>query len=325
MFSIIGKGELETVRKAQHAQSLPEAAGIVRSKASEILASLPDGTPALVLKAGSGKVGVDVRGKALDASVVEGLRVGWQVDFSSIVTPGAIPTNKVIVQADNLRMPSGVVLIVGGASTAKTPLAHLLASAGDSPYGVVRYGEPLAMYAIDVAIAMSCLATAIVLCQDVVLDSVKDLLAFASGGAMASGLSRGALPILSDMASIATTVGTSLYVPINPSTDKEEVVAMVVEASRSNATTTIVADESVSGWSVYARRGEGLERELSRFDATFSAGSLLMHFKNAKQSTGLKSAAPGDFSNSARSVAGNMVNDEQFESLLRRHLTFTSN
>jgi len=195
--------------------------------------------------------------------------VGVHIDTG--VPSGSAPTNKMV---NGIRIPAGVCLIVAGADTGKTPMAHALAGADGANYSVVRYGEPLAGYLADEKLGAKALAECVFGSSDVVLDSVKDVLALAAGGAMKSGISRGALPLLSRWGAIAASVGCTLYIPLNPSSSDDDVVELLVEAAKSNATMTIFAAGNGS-WHYVSRRGEGLQRERGSFDTSFTGDGLM--------------------------------------------------
>lgn len=177
---------------------------------------------------------------------------------------GAAPLNKIV---NGLRVPCGVCLILAGGGQGKTPLAHALASHGVDEYSTIRVGEPLAGYTSDPSVAASGLAAAIVQSSDIVLDSIKDLLS-GGGSAMKSGLSRDALVTISSWASLACDAGCTIYVPVNPSTPDTEVLELLAEISRSNATSTIVA-AGANRWAHSSRTGEGLPRTTGSFVVDF--------------------------------------------------------
>lgn len=187
---------------------------------------------------------------------------------------GAAPGNKAI---NGVVIPCGVCLIVGAGGSGKTPLAHALAGFGVESYSTVRVGEPLAGYsASDESVAYS-IACAMINNSDVVLDSIKDLLA-SSGAAMKSGLSRDALASISGWAALACELGCTIYVPVNPSTPDPEVLELLAEAARSNATMTIVS--SGAQWKYSARRGEGLKRTAGDLSLSFNGDAVSVKFKN---------------------------------------------
>lgn len=239
---------------------------------------------------------------------------GWKVGPR---IAGSAATNKTVL---GVRIPAGVCLIIGGASTAKTPFAHAIAAAGGRDYAVVRYGEPLAGYCLDPEEMAVKLGAALISQRDIVLDSVKDILAFASGGAMTSGISRGSFPILSDLSALAAERGCTIYVPFNPSNTDEKTVNALIEAAKSNVTTTIVGErgssESESKWSVFARRGEGLLREKGSLVGRFEQNELTMTIFSA---SGKKEVSSGVVE---RSVSTNArLHDVELDAVLRKSLS----
>lgn len=178
---------------------------------------------------------------------------------------GAAWANKLV---GRIVVPSGVCLIVAGGGAGKTPLAHSLAAYGRQEYGVARIGEPLSGYSSDFEVAAASLAEAMLSESDVVLDSIKDLLSSAEGAAMKSGISRGAIASLSAWSSLACELGTTVYVPMNASTDDPAVYAMLAEAARSNATMTIIQQDAGT-WQYFTRQGEGLPRTTGEFKFVF--------------------------------------------------------
>lgn len=181
---------------------------------------------------------------------------------------GSAPLNK---RLNGLLIPCGVCLIVGGGGVGKTPLAWSLAASSerrDHEFEVVRIGEPLAGYASSDRESAIAILKAMHSSSDVVVDSIKDLLSSARGAAMKSGLSRDALSVLSAWSAAACATGTTLYIPVNPSTDDPEVMAMLSEAARSNATSAIVS-KGKNRWEYFARTGEGLPRVNGEFNVSF--------------------------------------------------------
>lgn len=170
--------------------------------------------------------------------------------------PGAAWANKRIGE---LVLPCGVCLIVGAGGVGKSPLAQALASFGREDFAVVRVGEPLAGYTSDNVTSARGLAAALHASPDVVLDSIKDLLSSGTGAAMKSGISRTALSSLAAWSALACDLGSTIYIPVNPSTKDPETMELLAEAARSNATMTIVHREG-NQWQYWGRRGEGLNR-----------------------------------------------------------------
>lgn len=185
--------------------------------------------------------------------------------------PGAAWANKKI---GGLTIPCGVCLIVGPGGVGKSPLAQALASNGVDTFGMVRIGEPLAGYTSSNDTSARSLAAAMIHSSDVVLDSIKDLLSSGSGAAMKSGISRTALSSLAAWSALACDLGCTIYVPVNPSTKDPEVMELLTEAARSNATMTI-AHQKNDSWQYWARKGEGLNR---------TAGVLSLKWTNGEAS-----------------------------------------
>jgi len=234
-------------------------------------------------------------------------RTGWNQRFESNLHAGCAPTNKMI---GDVRVPAGLCLIVGGAAAGKTPLAHALAGFGDQDYHIVRYGEPLAGYITNEDDAAFKVAQALLSGYDVVLDSVKDVLSLMGGAAMKSGLSREVLPLFSRWATLAADTGCTLYVPVNPSSPDDEVVQLLVEATKSNATMTVYSDGG-DRWSYVARRGEGLQRESGSFTAKFAKDGT-MDLMNGSSSA----ASAKEYTSS--SVTSDAITDAAFAASLRR-------
>jgi len=234
-------------------------------------------------------------------------RTGWNQRFETKMHAGSAPTNKMI---GDVRVPAGLCLIVGGAAAGKTPLAHALAGHGDNDYHIVRYGEPLAGYITNEDDAAFKVAQALLSGYDVVLDSVKDVLSLMGGAAMKSGLSREVLPLFSRWATLAADTGCTLYVPVNPSSPDEEVVQLLVEATKSNATMTVYSDGG-DRWSYVARRGEGLQRESGSFTAKFAKDGTMDLLNGATSSSSSK-----EYTSS--SVTSDDITDTAFAASLRR-------
>lgn len=193
--------------------------------------------------------------RALAAYDAARARSGWHPDLR--VQPlGSAPA---AFSLGGVAGPAGVIAIVGGAGTGKTPLSHAIAGSEGAEYSLVAYGEPLAGYATDLTSASRALGAALLAGDSVVFDSIKDLLSLASGGAMKSGLARGVFPILTHLSVVAADAGVAVFVPVNPSSPDEAVLDLLTEAVASNTTGLIVATKS-EGWRYLFRRGEGLDR-----------------------------------------------------------------
>jgi len=242
----------------------------------------PEST-AITVKYGNATVSVSATGKAVvepGGALVRHHPAGVHPDADKAIL-GSAPGNKKI---GDTMIPCGVCLIIAGGGSGKTPLAHALASFGVSSYSVVRVGEPLAGYSSSHESVAFSLANSMLSSSDIVLDSIKDLLS-GGGAAMKSGLSRDALVSISGLASTACSSGCTIYIPVNPSTPDPEVIELLAEISRSNATMTVVTKGSNS-WDYVARKGESLNR---------SSGTMLLTYD--KDGVGqVRSASLGEVS-----------------------------
>lgn len=190
--------------------------------------------------------------------------------------PGAAYANKTVF---GWTIPYGVLLIIAGGGKGKTPIAHALAGAHltdpEHRYAVVRIGEPLSDYSSSTAEAAIALGSAMASASDIVLDSIKDLLSGGEGAAMKSGLSRGALTSISGWSSLASNLGCTIYVPVNPSSDDEDVKKLLIEVAKSNATATLF-QTSGSTWEYSSRTGEGLERLSGSLQVEYSTDGVMI-------------------------------------------------
>lgn len=224
---------------------------------------------------------------------------------------GAAPANKVIGSAI---IPCGVCAIVALGGKGKTPLAHALAAFGVDSYSVVRVGEPLAGYTDDDDASAFGLARALLASSNVVLDSVKDLLG-SGGNLMKSGISRDLLKSLSSWSTTSCETGSTVFVPINPSTDDPEVFDMLVSSTQSNATMTIA--QKGDRWEYWARQGEGLPRRHGFIDMQFAKdGTVSITATEDKMSRIEASSAPGYGVNLTARVSVDAVNDSVRRSII---------
>jgi hypothetical protein len=284
--------------------------------AAAVLLNFPFGSSNVLINASGNRLHYPTKVKGSDdsdyssrvAAYKEALsRTGWSAGFEPAVVSGAAPTNKMI---GDVRIPAGLCLLVGGAAAGKTPLAHALAGFGDRDYHVVRYGEPLSGYITNEDDAAFHVAKALLSKHDVVLDSVKDVLSLMGGAAMKSGLSREVLPLFSRWATIAADIGVTLYVPVNPSSPDDEVISLLVEATKSNATMTIYSDGG-DKWSFVARRGEGLQRESGALTARYLPDGTVEIRNGATSALSTKEY-------SSTSFTGEDISDAAFSASLRR-------
>lgn len=227
--------------------------GSRRKEAEKQLASLDDKDTAIIVDYDGAKAAVNGKGVVIAYSKDEKKHI---VNEKVRGLQGAAPGNKTIGEAI---IPCGVCAIVGPGNSGKSPLAHALAAHGEKEYAVVRVGEPLAGYGSSKLESAEDLARAMILSSNVVLDSIKDVLSSGSGAAMKSGLNRDALTAISTWSAQACDLGSTLYVPINPSTPEPGVVAMIAEAAKSNATSCLI-HAGGERWEFFARSGEGMQR-----------------------------------------------------------------
>jgi hypothetical protein len=190
--------------------------------------------------------------EAVAATIVKGMTLADELRSDIL---GSVPGNKMI---GKLIMPCGVCLIVGPGGVGKSPLAQMLARSSTDNFGIVRIGEPLSGYSSSEKQSATDIAFGMIDSSDLVVDSIKDLLA-GGGAAMKSGISRESLTALSEWSSLACDMGTTLYVPVNPSSPDKEVLELLAEAARSNATSTLIYAGG-SQWTYLGRTGEGLDR-----------------------------------------------------------------
>lgn len=278
LFTKLTKETFAQRREGNLALAMPNGKGTVAQRFRVALDKFPIDGYALTLQIASGPVVVykngevalrprvsrDAKGdelaKQLDAVAAYELareRIGWHPDL--VVTSGAAPCAAVF---DGIAIPAGLTAVIGGSGAGKTPLAHALASL-DGEYSMVPYGEPLSGYMTDATTATRALALAFAEGKSIVFDSIKDLISTANGGAMKSGLSRGVLPILTQLSIVAADAGVCLLTPLNPSSRDPELMAVLSEAVASNSTSMLVHDIGAPGhWSFMFRRGEGLDRSV---------------------------------------------------------------
>lgn len=256
-------------------------AGLRRNEALAILKEIGD-EPAFVVSYGRASITMSGNGKVMDAvkkkTAVKGgghevieegdaeaatLRFNVHPKLQQMVH-GASPLNKSISHGERrIDVPYGVCVLVGATGTGKTPLAHLLARHGVETYAVVRAGEPFTGYDTAQGSIAESIGLAAFAAPDVVVDSIKDLLAM-SGNAMKGGVSRSALVDLSAWAILGATIGVTFYVPLNPSSSDEESMKLMASIAQSNTSMTF-SHVSGENWTFQARTGEGLPRTKGDF------------------------------------------------------------
>lgn len=270
-FDLFKSDPLSREQREQELINAHEALGARREEVRQVFETNPNEF-AVTIKFGRGVGQSDMSGRKYTPSQTDQATVEDESADSAALFPRVAHTtiiNEKLVapikgaaygnkRIGNLTIPCGVCLIVGKGGAGKTPLAHYLAGYGVEDYAAVRIGEPLSGYSQSEEEAALSIATAMVSSRNVVVDSIKDLLASGSN-LMKSGLSRSVLTTISDWSALANDLGCTLYIPINPSSDDDEVYSLLVEAARSNATVT-VSHTGGNGWEVSGRTGEGLPR-----------------------------------------------------------------
>lgn len=226
------------------------------------------------------------------------MKVGMSPILAATAVAGAAPMNKAV---GPVHVPCGICVIVAAGGKGKTPLAHHLAGSGVDEYATIRVGEPFAGYTTNRETVARDLGRAMVSHSDIVLDSIKDLLA-EGGSLMKGGIARAALVDLSAWATQAATLGCTIYIPLNPS-GNEELIGMMIEVAKSNATMTIshVSDDK---WAYSSRTGEGMER----VNGTYT-------FRRSGHSSSAQSAS--DHATLVKFDAGSVSRD-QFAGILNR-------
>lgn len=188
---------------------------------------------------------------------------------ASGVPSGAVPMN-FLSPRNNVHVACGTCVIAAPGNVGKSPLAQALASsdpAGDK-FAMIRAGEAIAGYTNSHRRLAHDLAHGIYHCENIVLDSIKDLLADSGGNATSGGISRAALTSISDWGALAAMAGCTIYIPLNPS-GGANLNDMMAEIARSNATMAIWHESA--RWHWLARRGEGLMRASGDFDVLKTA------------------------------------------------------
>lgn len=169
-----------------------------------------------------------------------------------------------------LKIPTGVVTVLGTSDAAKSPLADFLAKGN-----VINFGEPLPG---DITRAFDACAELIEFLLDpkqqvISFDSVKNLMSRSSGAAGARGISRSVFPMLSDWSAVAASLGKCIVVPVNISTSDVGAMDEIKEAMRSNVTMHIFAAGGASYNFLSRVPGKG-RRVAGRFNATFTGSRI---------------------------------------------------
>lgn len=173
--------------------------------------------------------------------------------------------------AGGLEFPTGVVTVLGSSDAAKSPLADFLAAGN-----VIHFGEPLPGHVTQASEACAELIAFLLGDDSDVLsfDSVKNLLTRSAGAAATRGVSRAVFPMLSDWSTVAASLGKTIVVPINISTDSSEAVNEIKEAMRSNVNMHIFASGNAAYDFLTRVPGKG-KRKTGSFRAQFGADNRI--------------------------------------------------
>lgn len=262
----------DVARVASLLKRISTEAGSHRTKIMEITRGLAD-EHAFSVPFGKGIGRVRGNGSLLDVAAKSGVEgpiaeMEYSTDrfwvnpkISSLCIPGSVPLNKTV---DGMPVPCGVCVIIGASGVGKTVLAHRLASSGVDNYGVVRSGEPFAGYSVSHSVIAEHIGVATAHYSDVVVDSIKDLLAI-GGAAMKGGVSRTALLELSAWSILGATLGTTFYVPLNPSNSDSEMIKLMTEVAISSSTMVMTPRGDGAEWNYIVRTGEGMPRHNGYF------------------------------------------------------------
>lgn len=209
-------------------------------------------------------------------------------DYDNLLLPvaegvphGAVPMNFHSSKHD-VHISCGTCVIAAPGNVGKSPLAQSLASSDPAGgrFAMIRAGEAIAGYTNSHRRLAHDLAHGIYNCENIVLDSIKDLLADAGGNATSGGISRAALTSISDWGALAAMAGCTIYIPLNPS-GGANLNDMVAEIARSNASMAIWHENA--RWHWLARRGEGLQRASGSFEVTKQISEASLELKDSSK------------------------------------------
>ena len=193
---------------------------------------------------------------------------GCKLGDRPILYPGSVPVVGTVLGTP---WSAGVCLVVASGDSGKSPLCKALVAASNEPYAMIRSGEPLALYDTDPDdVALNIVSYLVSDYHYAVFDSIKDIIAM-GGSLMKQGVSRQALVEISSLSSLCCTLGKTMLIPFNVSSDDPEMIDSAIEMARSNATgylTLTSTDDTMSVWKGSMRKGEGLPR----FDLSVSFG-----------------------------------------------------
>lgn len=184
-------------------------------------------------------------------------------------------------ESHGVYLPGGSAIVMGVASVGKTPvLKWAVRACNDVEPGsatLIRFGEPLPGYITNEIDASRKLMSALLdpAIKLIAIDSIKDLVASMGGGLMARGVPRLVFKMISQWGTVAATLGKTIMVPLNISTDDRNAMDEVSSAVSSNATTAILHDKGGS-YAISARTGEGKLRATGVWKLQFQNGRPLV-------------------------------------------------
>lgn len=196
-------------------------------------------------------------------------------------------------------LPAGSAIVMGVASVGKTPvLKWVVKACNDANPGsatLFRYGEPLPGYITNEVDAARKLMVALLnpAIKVIAIDSIKDLVASMGGGLMARGVPRLVFKMISQWGTVAATLGKTIIVPLNISTDDQNAMDEVSSAVSSNATTAILYDRD-GKYAVSARTGEGKLRANSTWKLQFKEGKPVITSTDVAETPDLRGALLGN-------------------------------
>lgn len=195
-------------------------------------------------------------------------------------------------------LPAGSAIVMGVASVGKTPvLKWVVKACNDVNPGsatLFRYGEPLPGYITNEVDAARKLMVALLnpAIKVIAIDSIKDLVASMGGGLMARGVPRLVFKMISQWGTVAASLGKTIIVPLNISTDDQNAMDEVSSAVSSNATTAILYDRD-GKYAVSARTGEGRLRANATWKLQFKDGKPVVTSTDTVQPVDIRESLVG--------------------------------
>lgn len=160
-----------------------------------------------------------------------------------------------LVSMGHLPFSTGLTAIVAPGGKGKSPLLWQLATAFEKSGRQVRrikFGEPRGEFITDYTDLMTQLLSALMLGQDVLIDSLKNPVYDLPGAASIGGMSSWLWPTLSDISAVFDRRGLSVVALINPTSAEQRVVANAVEALKTS-TNGIITTSTGGQWAGYYR------------------------------------------------------------------------